>query len=66
VFVQIPLVSTWGLNFTLDLNPCIKDEYFNVAWIKDGQQQALAVMEKVVCVSFCEKFALDSESHDDF
>jgi len=23
------------------------DEYFNVAWTKDGQQQALTVMERV-------------------
>lgn len=53
-------------NFVLDLDPCLKDEYFNVAWTEDDQQQGLAVMEKLVRVSFCEKFALDLESHHDF
>ncbi|KAG1724900.1 uncharacterized protein EDB91DRAFT_1255039 [Suillus paluster] len=40
------------------LNPCIKDEYFNVAWTEDGQQQALAVMEKVFD-KYCRKHATE-------
>lgn len=48
------------------LSQDLKDEYFNVAWTEDDQQQGLAVMEKLVRVSFCEKFALDLESHHDF
>ncbi|KAG1811956.1 hypothetical protein EV424DRAFT_1349513 [Suillus variegatus] len=31
------IVSMSNGYFILDLNPCIKDEYFNVAWTKDGQ-----------------------------
>lgn len=33
----------------LDLNPCLKNEYFNIAWTPIGQKQACEVMEKVVC-----------------
>jgi hypothetical protein len=38
-----------------DLNPCIKDEYFRVAWTPNGQEQAHIVMEKMVscvCIIF--------------
>jgi hypothetical protein len=35
----------------VDLNPCLKNEYFNIAWTANGQKQACEVMEKVVCRS---------------
>ena len=39
-----------GFKFNLDLNPCIKDEYFKVAWTETGQTQARTVMDMVVCI----------------
>jgi len=32
----------------IDLNPCVKDEYFKAAWTMSGQEQAGKMMVKVV------------------
>ncbi|KAG1898807.1 uncharacterized protein F5891DRAFT_981479 [Suillus fuscotomentosus] len=53
------LVSMSNGYFILALNPCIKDEYFNVTWTKDGQQQALTVMEKVFD-KYCQRYSKET------
>jgi hypothetical protein len=36
----------------IDLNPCVKDEYFKLFWTESGRRDAQKIMEKVVSHTF--------------